>query len=104
MSAVKFFKTVTKDSDLNNVQDNLVNALNPVFNTPTLNGNLLQSVPLVTGPNVIEHKLGRKLLGWQITRQRSLANIYDGQDLNPLPTRTLILVTDADVTIDLYTF
>ncbi len=104
MSAVKFFKTVTKDSDLNSVQDNLINTLNPVFNTPILGGTLLQNVVLVVGPNSIEHKLGRKLVGWTITRQKSFANIYDNQDSNPIPTRTLVLVTGNDVIVDIYVF
>lgn len=104
MSAVKFFKTITKDQDLNSVQDNLINVLNPVFNTPILNGTLLQNVILTTGFNTIEHKLGRKLVGWTITRQKSFASIYDDQDNNPLPTRTLTLVTGNDVIVDIYCF
>lgn len=104
MSAVKFFKTITKDQDLNSVQDNLINVLNPVFNTPILNGTLLQNVSLVVGQNTIEHRLGRKLVGWMVTRQRSFAEIYDNQDANPLPTRTLFIVTGNDVIVDLYVF
>ena len=104
MSLVRFSKQVTKDEDLNKVQDNLVRTLNPVFNTQTLGGNLLQSVPLVVGSNSIDHKLGRNLIGWMLTRQRSSASIYDIQDSNTLPASTLILVSDAVVTIDLYVF
>lgn len=104
MSLEKFSKQITNDADLNKTQDNLVRTLNPVFNTPILAGNLLQLVPLVIGPNTIDHLLGRKLIGWMITRQRALANIYDIQDSNKMPTSTLILISDANVTVDLYVF
>jgi hypothetical protein len=104
MSAVKFFKTITKDQDLNAVQDNLVRTLNPVFNTPILDGIILSNIVLNVGFNDIEHKLGRKLVGWHIIRQRSFANLYDDQDNNPLPNKTLRLVTGNAVIVDLYVF
>lgn len=104
MSLEKFSKQITNSPDLNKTQDNLVRTLNPVFNTPILAGNLLQVVTLVIGPNNIDHLLGRKLTGWMITRQRALANIYDIQDSNKMPASTLILVSDANVTVDIYAF
>jgi len=104
VSDIKFFKIVTKDQDLNRVQDNLVNTLNPVFNTPILGGVLLQNISLSIGFNTIKHKLGRKLIGWVLVRQRSFANIYDNQDNNLIPSKTLTLVTGDDVIVDLYVF
>jgi len=104
MSLVKFFKAPTQDQELNRIQDNLIRTLNPVFDTPILAGNLLQSVPLVVGSNIVNHKLGRNLIGWMLTRQRSLANIYDNQDNNTMPSTSLILISDANVTIDIYCF
>lgn len=100
----KFFKVNTSDKELNQIQDNLVRTLNPVIETPILGGTLLQSVALVTGSNVINHKLGRKLIGWVVSRQRSAANIYDDQDNNSTPQLNLILVTSADVILDIYCF
>jgi len=104
MSLVKFSKQYTKEEDLNRIQDNLVRTLNPVFDTPILGGNLLQSVPLVIGSNSINHKLGRNLVGWMLTRKRSPANIYDNQDNNNMSASSLLLVSDAITTIDIYVF
>jgi ABC-type cobalamin transport system ATPase subunit len=61
-------------------------------------------IDLVVGQNIIDHKLGRALQGWTVTRKRAAASIYDLQDTNPHPSRTLILFSDAVVTIDLSVF
>jgi len=101
---VKFQLINTSDSDLNQVQQNLVRTLNPIYNTQILGGNLLQNVTLKMGTNSINHKLGRTLVGWQLTRIRALSTIYDTQDSNKSPTLTLDLTSSADVIVDLYVF
>lgn len=101
---VKFSQINTKDYELNRVQNNVGAAFESISNTPTLGGNLLQQVSLVTGTNIINHKLGRNLVGWQLTRQRGAASIYDNQDTNTMQNLTLILVSSANVVIDLYVF
>ncbi len=100
----KFQLLSTTDQNLQLVQQNLVRTLNPIFNTPTLAGNLLTNVALVTGLNSINHGLGRNLNGWEIVRQRALANLWDSQDSNKTPTLTLTLNSSADVVVDIYVF
>jgi hypothetical protein len=100
----KFNQTVTQDHDLNTVQYNLVRTLNPVFNTPTLGGNLLTSVSLTVGANSINHGLQRTLNGWQLVRQRAQAEIWDSQDSNKTPKLTLNLNSSAAVVVDIYVF
>ena len=104
MALPKFQQTNTSDQDLNTVQFNLVRTLNPVFDTPTLAGNLLQNVVLTAGDNSINHKLGRNLIGWQITRLRAASTIYDTQDTNKSPNLTLTLNSSAPVSVDIYVF
>lgn len=86
------------------MQTNWAQQINPVLALPTNKGLLLQSVSLTTGDNVIDHKLGRKLQGWQIVRQRASAALYDKQDANQMPALTLVLNTSANVTVDLFVF
>jgi hypothetical protein len=100
----KFNVINTRDADLSTVQRNLVRVLQPVFNTPTLGGNLLTSQTLATGANSINHGLGRNLNGWQIVRQRASANIWDSQDSNQTPNLTLALNSSAPVVVDIYCF
>jgi hypothetical protein len=100
----KFQQTNTTDSDLNTVQLNLVRTLNPIFNTPTLGGNLLSNITLTAGVNTINHGLGRNLNGWQLVRQRAQANIWDTQDSNKMQNLTLLLNSSAPVVCDIYVF
>ncbi len=94
----------TEDKDLMMLQTKWSSQINPVINSPTNNGSILQNVTLSTGANIINHLLGRKLQGWQIIRQRASASIYDTQDTNQMPTLTLLLTSSATVVVDLYVF
>lgn len=78
--------------------------LDPVSTNPLNNANILKNVQLTTGSNTINHKLGRPLQGWYILRQRASASLYDTQDSNLYPELTLVLVSSANVTIDLAVF
>jgi len=78
--------------------------LNVLLKNPTLQSSVLKNVELVIGTNVINHKLGRVLQGWSLSRKRGPANIYDTQDSNQTPQLTLVLVSDAVVSIDLTVF
>ena len=78
--------------------------IEPFLNRPTNQANLLKEVQLVNGTNVINHRLGRKLQGWYLTRIRGAAVIYDNQDANQKPEQSLILVSNADVSVDLAVF
>lgn len=78
--------------------------LDPIISNSTINNIVLKQVSLVAGTNVINHKLGRALQGWETSRVRGPATIYDQQDSNQTPNLTLVLVSDAAVVIDLVVF
>lgn len=86
------------------MQNRWASQLNPLLQLPQLKGEVLQSVSLQTGANIINHLLGRKLQGWQIVRQRSAASLYDTQDSNPSPQVTLYLTSSAPVVVDILVF
>lgn len=75
--------------------------LDPIIRNQLLQGILIQNISLKTGVNVINHKLGRKQIGYIITDIDSAAIIYRSQPLNAL---TLTLTSDADATISLWMF
>ncbi len=93
---------ILSDTDL--MQTRWSSILNPVLINPVVNGILLSGVSLSTGSNTINHKLGRKLQGWCLTRVRASAAIYDTQDSNTMPELTLKLTSSANVTVDIYVF
>lgn len=79
-------------------------SLNPVIDLPINKGLVLQSQRLVSGANIIDHKLGRKLQGWFIVRQRAAGTFYDTQDTNSQPQLTLQLTSSTAVTVDIFVF
>lgn len=97
---MKFSKINTKSVELNRIQDNIDNVITSLQDTSII----LKNIKISTGENKINHLLGRKLIGWQIIRLRSQANIYDNQDNNKNEQLTLILISDQDTVIDLKVF
>lgn len=79
-------------------------ALTPVIQAEIVNGLLLTSIPLAMGDNVINHKLGRKLIGWIIVGQNASATFYDKQASNQTPDLTLVLNSSAAVTANIWVF
>lgn len=89
---------------LDMLQTTWAKQLNPLLANPTLDTVLLKNISLAAGTNVINHRLGRILQGWNPTRMRSPATLYDTQDTNQTPQLTLTLISSADVVIDLVVF
>jgi hypothetical protein len=105
MSLKGFKKIQAKDEELNKVQSNVEQLIEPVLNSQIINGVLLKNVILDASiVNQVSHKLGRKPQGWLIVRQRANSIIWDAQDTNTKANRTLTLSCSANVTIDLWVF
>jgi hypothetical protein len=94
----------SKDRDFTLMQNSWAAQIQPVLDFPINSGIILKSVSLTAGTNTINHMLDRTLQGWFVVRQRDLASIYDAQDSNKIPNKTLVLVSTANVTIDLIVF
>lgn len=94
----------SKIQDLQLLQSKWASLINPFISKRQNNSTILTEIPLSIGINVINHKLGEALTGWKIIRQRGPAAIYDEQDSNPNKDRTLVLISDAVVTVDLECF
>lgn len=96
--------TLPKKLEWSLAQDRWASQLNPLLTNPSLDSTVIKNVSLAVGNNVINHKLGRKLQGWRLVRQRAQANIWDAQDNNQMPELTLVLASDAIVSIDIEVF
>lgn len=87
------------------LQTNWSSQLNPLLDKPLSSSLVLASVTLSTGDNVINHKLGRKLRGWIVTRMiGSFVQLYDKQSTNTISDKTLVLNSSATGLIDLIVF
>lgn len=78
--------------------------LDPVISNEIVNGQLLQNQPLINGVTVVNHKLGRKLVGWFIVGINGAASVYDSQATNQTPQLTLVLNSNAAVSVNLWVF
>jgi len=105
MSGIKAVKTLGADSqDLQRFQAFVQQAWAQVSKMPIINGVLVQNVPLTTGENTVEHKLGRKLLGYIVVGNSADSRIWDSQASNNLPSKTLVLNCSANTTVSLWVF
>lgn len=86
------------------MQTKWASILNPVIANPSANSLILPNISLISGSNVVNHSLGRKLTGWRLVRVRAAVTIYDTQDSNPMPSLTLLLTSNAPVMVDLEVF
>lgn len=86
------------------LQTRWASEINPVLQNPVNSASILKNISLVNGTTIINHLLGAKLQGWKMIRQRAPASVYDRQDFNQTPQLTLVLVSDADVVVDLEVF
>jgi hypothetical protein len=76
--------------------------INPLIAFAPTKGLLLKDIAITAaGPNVVNHRLGRKMQGWMIIDKDADASIYRSAPLNNL---TITLTSDADVTISLWVF
>lgn len=78
--------------------------LNPLLKNPALQGYILKDVSLVSGDNIISHRLGRKIQGWMIVGINASVSIYDKQSTNVIPEFTLVLNSSGTATVNIYVF
>jgi hypothetical protein len=78
--------------------------LNPIIANPSNNRSILGPLNLVSGDNIISHKLGRNIQGWGVVLISGVANIYDKQSTNQKPGLFLILNSSASVTVSIEVF
>lgn len=101
----KFKKLDIPDQIMSRLQDNVDSAINQLPSIQPIQGLLLRNISLSSsGANSVSHKLGRRLVGWQVVRQRASAIIWDSQDSNTSDDLILVLNCSANVTIDLWVF
>lgn len=102
---IKIAPTIQHDDvRINMMQDRILSVLNSVAVNPILDSDILTDVVLASGDNTINHKLGRKLNGWFLTRRNAATTVYDKQATNLIPERTLVLNSSAIATVDIFVF
>lgn len=104
-SLTNFKKVSTNDKETQKIQQNVENAITSIINKSIIDGVLLKKVCLEPGiSNEVKHKLGRPPLGYLIVRKRADSRIWDVQDYNTTPSKTLSLACSHNVSVDIWVF
>lgn len=94
-----------KQLPLSQMQSVWKSQLDPLLANPLNSTSVLKDIPLASGANVINHKLGAPLQGWFIVRMKdAYAQIYDTQNSNLTPQLTLNLHASAPTIVDIGVF
>lgn len=91
----------TTDRTVNQLQQNIKQAVEPLLTNPVNNGVLLTNISLSSGTNTIQHGLGRTMQGWMVADVTSAATIYRSAQFS---STTLTLTSSAATTVNLYIF
>lgn len=77
--------------------------LDPVVASPIPQGRQVAALKLSTGPNVIQHKLGREYVGWFLVDKDGVADVY-ADSHNSAKATSIVLVSSAPVTVSFWIF
>lgn len=83
------------------LQSSWTSQLNPVLGNPATNPTILKNVALVSGVNVINHKLQQQQQGWFLTDLDAPVTIYRSAAFNNL---TLTLTSSGPATVSIGVF
>lgn len=91
----------SNDQEFQLMQNRWSAILNPLLAKPLSSANIVKGVQIVTGVNVINHLLGRKMQGWIISDIDASAILYRSQPMND---KTITITSNGNCTIDLVVF
>lgn len=77
--------------------------IEPILANLLVQGQLLSNVKLNNGSTVIDHKLGRKPIGWFLVAPQAAATVFQFAS-QPNPTLQLTLISNAAITSSLWVF
>lgn len=84
------------------MQDSIERVISPLINVPISNGILVDTVALTTSPSRVEHKLGRKPLGYFVIKRDASAIVFDLPEIRE--DLFLNLQASANVNVSLWVF
>ena len=91
-------------ADLPTLMPRWKSTLDPLLAGPLARARVIENVAVVSGVNVVNHGLGRKLTGYVVILSTAAATFYDLQSTNPTTALTLELVASAPAVVSLLVF
>lgn len=100
-----FRKIFTDDPLQQRLQDSIAQSFAQFEKLPQLDSVIVKDITLSsTIDNLVEHKLGREIVGWQIIRQNANAVVYESSTINTTPSSFVILRASAACTVTILFF
>lgn len=99
MGLVTLFKSGDQSFDL--FQSRLKAEVDPVLSNLLIQGSQLPNISITSGVNVINHKLGRRQLGWVVTDINAAISIFRSQPFND---KTLTLTSNGACQLSLWVY
>lgn len=94
-------KVVTDDRNINQLQDNVEQAITPIITSEIINGLIIKDIEVLTGTTkTIPHKLGRAPNGYAIIKRNANSQVWNGV----INKKNIELNSSANVTISLWVF
>lgn len=101
-----YYKVGIEESNISEsverMQDSIERVISPIVNVPIINGILVNDIFVSTNPSRIEHKLGRKPLGYFIVKRDANSVVFDLPEVRE--DLFLNLQASANVTVSLWVF
>ncbi len=94
------FKTFNGSDEVNRLQDNIVEVLNPLIIAPLSSSVLLTNVALSAVPTKVAHKLGRHMQGWIVAAKNANEDVWEIESTKS----TITLQATGDVILSLLVF
>lgn len=92
----------TNIRELSLLQTSWSSELNPLLGNEITNGIILPPQSLISGTNVINHRLGRPIVGYLVIRKDADVSIYDSNTSQP--NLTFNLISSGPTVVSLYVF
>ena len=94
----------TTNKDVNQLQQNITQSVNPLVANPMTQGNLITGQVLKAGQNTINHSLGYPMTGYLIVALSAASNFYDNLNKVPNPATSFLLYSSQACTVNIYCF
>lgn len=94
----------TQNSDINQLQQNIGQSVNPLIGNPVTSGNLVKGISLNVGNNLINHGLGYAITGYFIASSTGISVFADNIQNNPSPAQSFTLYSSVATTANIYCF
>lgn len=96
----------SNDPEVRAVDQKLLTIFNSIIKNPLLNSPvLLTAIMLSSGVDTpINHTLGRAVKGWIIVDKNATGDIWQSTTANPIPTSSIILRSNATMTVSILFF